>query len=87
MGKLKTKDAFSLGTKNFAFPTFWGGEGAVREQKHWSAQHGVNLLAANIAGSGTTGFGIYSAGEALVSYEDPRKRPVDKMLVADVPLH
>ena len=73
------------GVVNFAFPTFWGAEGAVQEQQHWSKQHSVNLLAANIGGTGTSGFGIYSAGQALASYEDPNKRAVDKMLVADVP--
>ena len=71
---------------NFVFPTFWGPEGAVREQQRWSRQHGANLLAANIGGLGTTGFGIYSAGQALVSYEDVKQTAVDKMLVHDVPL-
>lgn len=71
---------------NFVFPTFWGSEGAAAEQQRWSKQHSANLLAANIAGLDTSGFGIYSDGHALVSYTDPAKRPTDKMLVADVPL-
>jgi hypothetical protein len=71
---------------NFVFPTFWGSEGATAEQQRWSKQHSANLLAANIAGLDTSGFGIYSDGHALVSYTDPAKRPTDKMLVADVPL-
>eukprot|EP01051_Picozoa_sp_SAG22_P006002 SAG22_NODE_378_length_11517_cov_26.335523_1_plen_351_part_00 len=71
---------------NFAFPTFWGLEGAAAEQQRWSKAHAVNLLAANIGGLGTSGFGIYSAGAALARYVDPMKRAVDKMLVADVPL-
>jgi hypothetical protein len=71
---------------NFVFPTFWGAQGAVAEQRRWSAQHGANLLAANVGGLDTSGFGIYSDGRALVSHEDPAKRAIDKMLVADVPL-
>lgn len=69
---------------NFVFPTFWEGTSAASAQQSWSRKHGANFLAANIAGLGTSGFGIYSKGAALAKYVDPNMRPVDKMLIADV---
>jgi len=75
---------------DFAYPTYWDNSAlmnATITQILWSEYHRVNFLAANIGTDNTSsGSGIYTCGTPLAEWMNNGNSPVDKLLVATLPV-